>query len=190
LGRPKCRHGEDSERYANRACKTCALERATKWAKENPEKVKANQRLFSKRHPEKKKEYAEKNKQILLEKKKAYRERKKDHILLSNRLYKKNNKAIVNACNASRRGKIRGAEGRFSLKDVSGLLSSQQGKCRICGIGLTRYHIDHIIPVSRGGGNGPDNIQLLCAQCNLRKGYKLPSEMQSSAMFRTGGPLG
>jgi len=32
------------------------------------------------------------------------------------------------------------------------------------------FHFDHIQPISRGGKSITDNIQLLCAKCNLSKG--------------------
>jgi len=32
---------------------------------------------------------------------------------------------------------------------------------------------DHDVPLSRGGGNQVENIQLLCKTCNLRKGNKI-----------------
>ena len=38
---------------------------------------------------------------------------------------------------------------------------------------LTR---DHIVPVSRGGGNSWDNVVTSCSPCNNRKGNRLPSE--------------
>lgn len=48
--------------------------------------------------------------------------------------------------------------------------------CRMCGkympdeVGL---HIDHIIPVTKGGKSVPDNLQVLCDKCNLRKSNKM-----------------
>lgn len=33
-------------------------------------------------------------------------------------------------------------------------------------------HIDHIRPVSRGGGNGPENLRLLCPHCNISRGNR------------------
>jgi 5-methylcytosine-specific restriction endonuclease McrA len=33
--------------------------------------------------------------------------------------------------------------------------------------------LDHIHPERLGGGDGPENIQLLCRPCNRRKGWKV-----------------
>lgn len=45
-------------------------------------------------------------------------------------------------------------------------------RCRMCGAspgtGAT-LHVDHIIPVSRGGTTVPENLQTLCQTCNLGK---------------------
>jgi hypothetical protein len=46
------------------------------------------------------------------------------------------------------------------------------GKCVKCGSKQT-LHFDHVIPVSMGGGNTEQNIQLLCERCNLQKGANL-----------------
>lgn len=40
--------------------------------------------------------------------------------------------------------------------------------CAQCG-SRERIHKDHIVPVSRGGSNGLENLQPLCGSCNLTK---------------------
>lgn len=39
-----------------------------------------------------------------------------------------------------------------------------------------RYHVDHIIPLSRGGKHHPRNLQILTAEQNQRKSAKLQKE--------------
>ena len=60
-------------------------------------------------------------------------------------------------------------------------------KCQICGKFLTScrdslrfakhgcglYHIDHIVPVSKGGYTVEDNLQTLCWKCNRAKSDKI-----------------
>jgi hypothetical protein len=47
--------------------------------------------------------------------------------------------------------------------------------CQICSNspafehGL-KLHVDHIVPVSLGGGREPSNLRTLCARCNLQRG--------------------
>lgn len=49
-------------------------------------------------------------------------------------------------------------------------------RCQMCGAtakdGAT-LEIDHITPVSKGGGNDPDNLQVLCRDCNAGKSDQL-----------------
>ena len=54
------------------------------------------------------------------------------------------------------------------------LVLRQQFACAICGGPLDRElaHVDHIIPVSRGGGNEIENLQAVHATCNRRKGNR------------------
>jgi hypothetical protein len=44
-------------------------------------------------------------------------------------------------------------------------------RCEYCGVTKedTQLHLDHIIPVSKGGTDELDNIRVLCAECNLNK---------------------
>ena len=36
------------------------------------------------------------------------------------------------------------------------------------------HHVDHIIPVSKEGEHHPDNLQILTAEQNIKKGNRLP----------------
>ncbi|SRR6266567_5497983 len=42
-------------------------------------------------------------------------------------------------------------------------------QCVVCSSPIY-LEIDHIIPISRGGGSQPNNLQILCRSCNARKG--------------------
>ncbi|MCK0202563.1 HNH endonuclease, partial [Ornithobacterium rhinotracheale] len=47
-----------------------------------------------------------------------------------------------------------------------------KGQCVECG-SHENLEFDHIIPISRGGANTIDNIQILCLKCNRKKGNKI-----------------
>ena len=50
-------------------------------------------------------------------------------------------------------------------------------KCAYCGGDCSEnYHIDHKIPLSRGGGNDIDNLALSCPKCNWSKNDKTDEE--------------
>jgi len=38
------------------------------------------------------------------------------------------------------------------------------------------WHMDHVIPLERGGSIGLDNVALSCRACNMDKGNQTPSE--------------
>jgi 5-methylcytosine-specific restriction endonuclease McrA len=46
------------------------------------------------------------------------------------------------------------------------------GRCAKCG-STYKLQYGHIIPVSMGGATTVENLQLLCRDCNLRKGASL-----------------
>ena len=50
---------------------------------------------------------------------------------------------------------------------------------------LTR---DHILPISRGGGNSWSNVVTACSSCNHRKGNRLPAEAGLRLLFRPAEP--
>jgi hypothetical protein len=70
-----------------------------------------------------------------------------------------------------------------------GVFFRDRGKCALCTRDLTgtiatsdTTHYDHIFPLAAGGSNDPTNFQLLCQDCNLKKGMHitLPSEIPNT----------
>lgn len=55
---------------------------------------------------------------------------------------------------------------------------SKDLKCPECGVSLDwqDVHMDHVMPHSKGGATTNENGRLVCSQCNLAKGAKLPKK--------------
>jgi len=63
-------------------------------------------------------------------------------------------------------------------KKRESFLGKHNYKCCSCGISVknkSNFHIDHIIPLSKGGSVDENNLQLLCRSCNLKKGKETKS---------------
>ena len=82
-----------------------------------------------------------------------------------------------------RRARERGAPGSHTQDDIDRLLSAQKRKCWWCAKPLRGYHVDHRIPLARGGSNGADNLVISCPRCNQRKHAKMPWEFEVSRLL-------
>ncbi len=56
------------------------------------------------------------------------------------------------------------------------VLARDGERCAYCGSTDGPFHLDHVVPVSRGGHSRPDNLVVACVPCNLSKGAKTPTE--------------
>lgn len=52
--------------------------------------------------------------------------------------------------------------------------------CSYCARRCARPTIDHVVPISRGGRDAPDNVRPACRRCNASKGKKLLSEWRGA----------
>ena len=59
----------------------------------------------------------------------------------------------------------------FTTQDI---IDKYGDKCFYCGGLFT--HIDHYMPLSKGGSHTLDNVRPSCEPCNLTKSNKLPDD--------------
>ena len=59
--------------------------------------------------------------------------------------------------------------------------------CQYCG-SRGQLTVDHVIPRSKGGDSSWENVVTSCAPCNLRKGNRLPHEVQMELPARPRPP--
>lgn len=122
-----------------------------------------------------------KNKDAVLKKQAAYYEqnshRIKERVREYERAHPEQTKMHGRIKANRRRARLLTSGTHYTRQDVERLLVLQRHKCAYCAASLKRgFHIDHRVPVAKGGDNSPQNIDLLCKRCNLTKSAKLPHE--------------
>jgi 5-methylcytosine-specific restriction endonuclease McrA len=75
---------------------------------------------------------------------------------------------------------LRVSSARQVRADCKSLLLKQRGCCAACGGDEGPWHLDHVMPLCLGGADDLENLQVLCAPCNLRKGRKDPIDFARS----------
>jgi hypothetical protein len=108
-----------------------------------------------------------------------WRKENPEHVREMNRDWRKNNPAkwreISRRHDKRRSERARAAEGTHTDEDVFKLLNLQKHKCANCKCCVKKsYHLDHIMPLAKGGSNWPSNLQVLCPSCNMKKSCKDP----------------
>lgn len=107
----------------------------------------------------------------------AWQRRNPERVREIRRAFAHRNPEKLRAYVRNRRALLRGAKGTHTLADERRQYAAQSGLCWWCAQPVgSIYHVDHVIPIARGGGNGPDNLVISCPHCNQSRGKKLPEE--------------
>lgn len=166
------------------ACRECDRARARAWNAKNKERKAATNRNWAANNRERIKRrlraWHENNREHL----RTYRERNRDKTQTYRIASKESAKAWRAAHREESRAIVRrrraiklGAQGTHTAKDIQQQFDRQKGKCYYCKVKVGKnYHVDHVIPLVRGGSDGPENLVIACSTCNQRKNKKLPHE--------------
>lgn len=77
--------------------------------------------------------------------------------------------------------KRRARKRKAAAEDVDRLVALEKGggRCYLCGKELTEstMHLDHVVPLVRGGPHSYSNCRPACAKCNQRKSFRTPLEL-------------
>ena len=165
------------------------LKTARKWREENKDKVRAYTRKSFAKNKDKcyaanRRWYVRNQKEqqrIAREKRAESVEKYREY----SRAYNANNRPLIAVHSRNRRARQLLAGGTHTARDVAAIFALQNERCAYCRVSLSaKYHVDHIMPISRGGSNGRANLQILCAPCNQSKSARDPIEfMQERGML-------
>jgi hypothetical protein len=173
-------HPESIRQY-QQDTKDAAHERTRKFRKNNAEAIREQRRQLYRENKdamrEQRRQYRQANKEAELERARRYRAANKVTMREKSRLYRKSRPDIARAAHARRRTLKLTAGGSYTAADIALQLKSQKGLCWWCDKPVGKdYHVDHRIPLSKGGNNDPRNLCVSCPRCNLSKSDKLPQE--------------
>jgi len=178
-------------------------ERTKLWYENNLEKSKARNKAWKENNAERiqetRKAWTEKNREKIAEKNRLWYEKNRERIIEEKKIYRKNNAEKGRGYVRKRRA-IRNNNGREPYTEQQ-VLELYGTNCHICqnpidlsanrAVGSpgweTALHIDHIIPISKGGPDSLDNVRPAHGKCNMSKSNKILSSAQyelSSAVNR------
>lgn len=114
--------------------------------------------------------YKAQNRERIASRRAEWKEENRERVAAKNAEWTRNNPEKNRLKSAARRALKKSSGGALSNGIVAQLMQAQSGLCACCGASLSSgYHIDHIVPLSKGGRNSDDNVQLLTPACNLQK---------------------
>lgn len=145
------------------------------WKKLNAEHVQDYQRKYLEANRERKKAsdkaWAEKNKNKINHASRRYRARNPEKVKAIKQAQAKKHPETVKNNKLRRRARI--ADNGVYLVTKKDIAKIMKNPCAYCG--ATSKHIDHVIPIAKGGAHKVGNLVAACQSCNQRKSDKFVS---------------
>jgi len=174
-------------------CRNCVCEKTREWCKANPERHKENKRKWKKteqarekgrkwyeenrkRIIEKNRKWVKANPELAKEKNRKWREGNLDRAKELTRKWRKENPKKLLAYNQNRRALKANAAGHATVEQIKSRFQYHENRCYYCGDSESGLHVEHRIPLSRGGSNWPSNLVPACQSCNFSKHTKTEKE--------------
>lgn len=173
------------EQYAtNQQLRDQIVKESREYRKNNPEKVRQSQRSYDARNRDTVREY-----------RRAYREKNLEDDIRRNQQnyrnnieerkrytseYKKANPDKRAYYQAKRRARKQGQSITGKPIKRADIIKRDNATCYICRNGPLKnseIHLDHVIPLARGGSHTSDNIRVACVTCNCKKQNKTIDEV-------------
>ena len=159
-------------------------EKQAAYRAENKEKI---SEIKAKHYAENRERFAEyyfENREKILVQKAKYRSDNREKLYEKNAKWRVDNPSKILAIKHNRRARKLTNGGKLSPDIRDRLMALQNGRCAVCRTKIKdKSHLDHVIPIAKGGRNDDENVQLLCPPCNLQKHIKDPIEFMQSRGF-------
>ena len=172
----------------NSVCKECESEQKKEYYLNNKSSIlnRKKEIIATPEAKEKRKEYLSKyykeNKEEIKEKMQKYYKENREQFLKNASEYKKtkDGKISSRASTSKRRNtSLDNADGTITKHSLDALLQIQNNQCFYCKKDLSlladrEVHLDHYIPLSKGGAHSITNVVWSCSSCNLQKSSTIP----------------
>lgn len=176
------------DRNKSGGCRPCQRERSRKYYEENRKKALEYARKYRQENREKflerDRKYYEENREKCLERNRKWREENREYY----RKYHEENPGVARRAKHNRRAREMNPQypnDKLSKGLKRKLMKEQGGLCAYahaplaywCAIDVRKEnHMDHIVPLAKGGRNIDSNMQITCPGCNTRKSDSDPED--------------
>lgn len=177
-----CKHGHISVRKViNGGCLECVRSKSREWYYLNTERAKENVNKYRDENKEKLRESARKweqdNRDRINMLRRQRREERREMGVSEPDKWMVNNRERYNYLQRMAKQK-RKTRARVNIDGATyrKWLESTEKICRYCAKDCTDdFHVDHFLPIAKGGNHELCNLVISCPRCNLKKSDKMPS---------------